>query len=192
MNMRGKAQLELFGPDTLEQINEKIRGYADTLGVDVEIFHSNIVGEVINALYDAHGLDFDGAPDQPRRVHHQYRAPSKRHFPGALPRHRGPRHQPHCPGHHLSSTAGLQRLHIWLWNLRLLYWPGSDQTSGRVIEQGPSNEAWPATLSGRIASRRSRRLSSASPLRPAAPGKLRSTCGSRARHHRHEDSLTPT
>ena len=61
MNMRGKAQLELFGPDTLEQINEKIRGYADTLGVDVEIFHSNIVGEVINALYDAQGLDFDGA-----------------------------------------------------------------------------------------------------------------------------------
>ena len=61
MNMRGKAQVEIFGPATLEQINEQIRGYADALGIDVEMCHSNIEGEVVNALYDAHDGDIDAA-----------------------------------------------------------------------------------------------------------------------------------
>jgi 3-dehydroquinate dehydratase-2 len=61
MNMRGKAQVETFGPATLDQINEQIRGYADSLGLDVEVFHSNIEGEVVNALYEAHDRDIDAA-----------------------------------------------------------------------------------------------------------------------------------
>ena len=59
MNMRGKVQVETFGPDTLDQINEQIRGYAEALGIDVEVYHSNIEGEVVNALYDAHDRDVD-------------------------------------------------------------------------------------------------------------------------------------
>ena len=61
MNMRGKAQIEIFGTTTLDQINEQVRGYAESLGIDVEIFHSNIEGEVVNALYDAHSRDVDAA-----------------------------------------------------------------------------------------------------------------------------------
>ena len=61
MNMRGKSQVEIFGPDTLEQINEQIKGYAEGLGVDVEIFHSNVEGDVLNALYDAHDRGIDAA-----------------------------------------------------------------------------------------------------------------------------------
>ena len=61
MNMRGKAQVEIFGAATLDQINEEVRGYGDSLGVDVEFFHSNIEGEVVNALYDAHDRDVDVA-----------------------------------------------------------------------------------------------------------------------------------
>ena len=61
MNMRGKVQLEVFGPTTLEQINEQIKGYAEGLGIDVEIIHSNIEGEVVNALYAAHDGDIDAA-----------------------------------------------------------------------------------------------------------------------------------
>ena len=61
MNMRGKAQIEIFGTTTLDQINEQIRGYADSLGVDVELFHSNIEGEVVNVLYDAHDRGIDAA-----------------------------------------------------------------------------------------------------------------------------------
>jgi 3-dehydroquinate dehydratase-2 len=61
MNMRGKAQIELFGTNTLDEVNEQIRAYAEGLGLDVEVFHSNIEGEVVNALYDAHDRDFDAA-----------------------------------------------------------------------------------------------------------------------------------
>jgi len=52
--MRGKAQIEVFGTMTLPEYDEHIRQYASELGVEVEIFHSNIEGEVINRLYAAH------------------------------------------------------------------------------------------------------------------------------------------
>jgi 3-dehydroquinate dehydratase-2 len=61
MNMRGKVQVDVFGPMTLPQYDEHIRGYARELGIDVEIFHSNIEGEVINRLYEAHEQNVDGA-----------------------------------------------------------------------------------------------------------------------------------
>lgn len=61
MNMRGKVDIEIFGPMTLEQLNNVIRGYAASLGVDVEFCHSNVEGEVVNALYAAHDGDVDAA-----------------------------------------------------------------------------------------------------------------------------------
>ena len=61
MNMRGKSQVEIFGPMTLEEMNEQILAYAEGLGIEVELFHSNIEGEVVNALYDAHDRGFDAA-----------------------------------------------------------------------------------------------------------------------------------
>ena len=61
MDRRGKVQVETFGPMTLEEINEQILGFAEGLGMDIEIFHSNIEGEVVNALYDAHDRDFEAA-----------------------------------------------------------------------------------------------------------------------------------
>ncbi len=61
MNMRGKAQIEVFGPMTLPQYDEQIRKYASDLGIDIEIFQSNIEGEVINKLYEAHERGVDAA-----------------------------------------------------------------------------------------------------------------------------------
>lgn len=61
MNMRGKSQIEVFGPLTLVQYDEHIRRYANELKCEVEIFHSNIEGEVINKFYDAFERKFDGA-----------------------------------------------------------------------------------------------------------------------------------
>jgi 3-dehydroquinate dehydratase-2 len=61
MNMRGKVQTEIFGPMTLPEYDERIRGYAKELGVDIEIFHSNVEGEVINRLYAANDQGFDAA-----------------------------------------------------------------------------------------------------------------------------------
>jgi len=61
MNMRGISQVEIFGTTTLKQINEQIKAYGEGLGVDIEIFHSNIEGEVVNALYNAHERQIDAA-----------------------------------------------------------------------------------------------------------------------------------
>ena len=65
MNMRGKSQLDIFGPTTLDQINEQILGYAEGLGIDVELYHSNIEGEVVNAIYDAHERQIDAVVINP-------------------------------------------------------------------------------------------------------------------------------
>ena len=65
MNMRGKSQLDIFGLTTLDQIDEQIHGYAEGLGIDVEIYHSNIEGEVVNAIYDAHDRQIDAAVINP-------------------------------------------------------------------------------------------------------------------------------
>ena len=65
MNMRGKSKLDIFGPTTLDQINEQILGYAEGLGIDVELYHSNIEGEVVNAIYDAHDRQIDAAVINP-------------------------------------------------------------------------------------------------------------------------------
>ena len=54
MNMRGKVQTHIFGEQTLDEYDARIREYAAAVGVEVEIFHSNIEGEVVNRLYEAH------------------------------------------------------------------------------------------------------------------------------------------
>src|SRR3954470_18622211 len=65
MNMRGKVQTEIFGPMTLPEYDERIRGYAGELGVEIELFHSNIEGDVINKLYDANDRGLDAAVFNP-------------------------------------------------------------------------------------------------------------------------------
>ena len=61
MNMRGKAQIDVFGPMTLAQYDEHILKYASELSLGVEIFHSNIEGEVINKFYEADDAGTDAA-----------------------------------------------------------------------------------------------------------------------------------
>jgi 3-dehydroquinate dehydratase-2 len=61
MNMRGKVQTEIFGPMTLPEYDERIRGYASELGLEVEIFHSNIEGEIVNKLYESADRGVDAA-----------------------------------------------------------------------------------------------------------------------------------
>ena len=61
MNMRGKVQTEIFDTMTLPEYDEHIRSYARELGVEIEIFHSNIEGEVVNRFYEANDQGFDAA-----------------------------------------------------------------------------------------------------------------------------------
>jgi 3-dehydroquinate dehydratase-2 len=61
MNMRGKVQTDVFGTMTLKEYDEHIKKYAAELGLEVELFHSNIEGEVINKFYQAHENGIDAA-----------------------------------------------------------------------------------------------------------------------------------
>ncbi len=61
MNMRGKVQTEIFGKMTLPEYDAHIRGYAAELGVEIEIFHSNVEGNVIDRLYAANDEGFHAA-----------------------------------------------------------------------------------------------------------------------------------
>ncbi len=61
MDLRGKVQIEIFGHMTLEQLNEKIRGYAAELRVEVDILQSNVEGDVADAFFAARNRKFDAA-----------------------------------------------------------------------------------------------------------------------------------
>lgn len=61
MNMRGKVQVDVFGPMTLPGYDACIHEYAKALGIAVETFHSNVEGEVINRIYAASDQGFAGA-----------------------------------------------------------------------------------------------------------------------------------
>ncbi len=75
MNMRGKYQVEVFGKMTLPEYDAKIRDYAAALGVEVEIFHSNTEGVVIDRLYAANDEGFDAALFNPAGFSSGYPAP---------------------------------------------------------------------------------------------------------------------
>jgi 3-dehydroquinate dehydratase-2 len=61
INMRGKSQIEIFGPSTMDDYSYQIREYGDNLNIEVDVFHSNIEGEVINKFYSAHEQGYDAA-----------------------------------------------------------------------------------------------------------------------------------
>ncbi|MBA12679.1 MAG: 3-dehydroquinate dehydratase [Chloroflexi bacterium] len=52
IDMRGKTQIDIFGSETMEDYNSTIIKYAEQLEFTVDIFHSNIEGEIINKLYE--------------------------------------------------------------------------------------------------------------------------------------------
>jgi len=61
MNMGGVAQIDMFGPLTLPEYDAAITRFAKQAEVEIEIVHSNIEGELINKLYEAHDAAIDGA-----------------------------------------------------------------------------------------------------------------------------------
>lgn len=50
MDQRGKVQIEIFGPETLDEINARIAEDAAAAGLEVEIFHSNDEEETVAYL----------------------------------------------------------------------------------------------------------------------------------------------
>ncbi|TNF81162.1 MAG: type II 3-dehydroquinate dehydratase [Gammaproteobacteria bacterium] len=55
MELRGKVDVEIFGPETLDEINARIEADANALGVAVDIRQSNDEAEVAAWIQDAAG-----------------------------------------------------------------------------------------------------------------------------------------
>ncbi|MEW5873561.1 MAG: type II 3-dehydroquinate dehydratase [Candidatus Zixiibacteriota bacterium] len=49
----GKREPEVYGRDTLEDINARIAAHAKSAGLDVEFFQSNHEGDLIDCIHDA-------------------------------------------------------------------------------------------------------------------------------------------
>lgn len=59
LNLIGMRETKIYGQDTIETINAEIMLRAKELGVECEIFQSNMEGELINHIHEAMGK-FDG------------------------------------------------------------------------------------------------------------------------------------
>ena len=53
MNMLGLRQSDVYGIDSLEDINNKIREVAKNIGDKVDFFQSNIEGELVECIHSA-------------------------------------------------------------------------------------------------------------------------------------------
>jgi 3-dehydroquinate dehydratase II len=127
MNMRGKVQTEIFGPMTLPEYDERIRSYAAELGLDVEIFHSNIEGDVINKFYEANDKGFDAALFNPAAFGSGYpalvAAISQVKFPTieihiSNPIRRGPASQTAAVSHGVIAGFGIAGYYLALRGVR--------------------------------------------------------------------------
>lgn len=65
LDMRGKSQIEIFGPMTLADYDRHVETYAAELGLEIEIFQSNVEGDVIARLRDAADAGIDAAVINP-------------------------------------------------------------------------------------------------------------------------------
>lgn len=55
LNLLGLREPDVYGSDTFDEINRKIRDHARSLGIEVRVSQSNHEGEIIDAIHQAHG-----------------------------------------------------------------------------------------------------------------------------------------
>lgn len=60
LNMTGLREPEIYGSETLADINEYIKNYAQAKGVEVEFFQSNSEGELVTAAQNILLKNYDG------------------------------------------------------------------------------------------------------------------------------------
>ena len=69
LNMLGMREPEIYGHQTLEEINTALISRAERLGLEVETFQSNHEGEVVDRIQQAHNA-FDGIIINPAAYTH--------------------------------------------------------------------------------------------------------------------------
>ncbi len=53
LNLLGKREPELYGTETLDEVDDRIRNYAGARGIDIRIFQSNHEGGIIDRIHEA-------------------------------------------------------------------------------------------------------------------------------------------
>ena len=53
LNLLGTREKDIYGNETLENINTRVKQEAEKLGVSTDFFQSNHEGEIIDKLHDA-------------------------------------------------------------------------------------------------------------------------------------------
>ena len=59
LNMTGRREKDVYGTQTLRDINDRIEHYAEKLGITVKFFQNNLEGELCAAIQGAEGV-YDG------------------------------------------------------------------------------------------------------------------------------------
>jgi 3-dehydroquinate dehydratase-2 len=55
LNLLGLREPEIYGSQSLEEVNQKILDAAQELGIEVRLFQSNMEGEIVEAIHNAYG-----------------------------------------------------------------------------------------------------------------------------------------
>ncbi|RLA81963.1 MAG: type II 3-dehydroquinate dehydratase [Epsilonproteobacteria bacterium] len=69
LNMLGIREQNIYGPMTLDQIHDQMKGSADQNGVELEFFQSNLEGEIIDKIQECLGT-VDGIIINPAAYSH--------------------------------------------------------------------------------------------------------------------------
>ena len=57
LNLTGRREQGVYGAETLEEINDYLKEYAESRGAQVTFFQSNLEGEICTALQKADGMN---------------------------------------------------------------------------------------------------------------------------------------
>lgn len=69
LNMLGIREPDIYGKETFQDLNARIKAFSSSIGVDCEIFQSNCEGEIVTAIQKAYG-GFDGIVINPGAYTH--------------------------------------------------------------------------------------------------------------------------
>ena len=59
LNLTGMREKGVYGSETLEDLNAKIKAYGEKNGDEVDFYQNNIEGELVNKLHAAKGEGYD-------------------------------------------------------------------------------------------------------------------------------------
>ena len=70
LNMLGIREKQIYGDNSLENINKMLQAECEKNGVEAEFYQSNIEGELIDKIHSVYNSDYDGIVFNPGAYSH--------------------------------------------------------------------------------------------------------------------------